>query len=219
MWTIHCRTAWWTCSGTEGAGGDCQGADWGRQAVEEGVGERKEEEEEEDDAQSVEREDGEAVWMLQGRAQGREAHVVTEGVTQHRAYQVTCPDEDKGCVGSEDCSVGELKHCREKDPRDCALFKTQQLNHVVEVGHAEEQGASEDGGGRAGAGDQHGQHAGPEHQLLSQRGHHLVPQPAHVAEAQGPEARVESHPYAIHEGPGTVCSLLDEGAQKQHRCE
>lgn len=56
--------------------------------------------------------------------------------------------------------------------------------------HSEEEGAGEDGGQRTSAGHQHGQHAGSEHQLLCQRRHHLVPQPAHVTDAQRPEPRV-----------------------------
>lgn len=105
--------------------------------------------------------------------------------------------------------------CREEDPRQRALPEPQQLDHVVEVSwksaqtqksspihqhqprppkpqltHSEEQRAGEDGGGRPSTGHQHGQHAGPEHQLLRQRRHHLVPQPAHVADAQRPEAGI-----------------------------
>lgn len=55
-----------------------------------GVCEGEEEEHEEDDAQHVGGEDGGPVRVLQSRADGREAHVVTEGVTEHRAHQVTC---------------------------------------------------------------------------------------------------------------------------------
>lgn len=53
--------------------------------------------------------------------------------------------------------------------------------------YSEEEGTGQHGSGGTGAGYQHGQHTSPEHQLLSQRGHHLVPQPAHVPEAQSPE--------------------------------
>lgn len=35
-----------------------------------------------------------------------------------------------------------------------------------ELTHSKEEWAGEDGGGGAGAGHQHGQHTGPEHQLL-----------------------------------------------------
>lgn len=79
--------------------------------------------------------------------------------------------------------------CREEDPRQRALPEPQQLDDVVEVSwksvrvrdprrsinltlpepgltHSKEQRAGEDGGGRPGTGHQHGQHAGPEHQLL-----------------------------------------------------
>lgn len=82
---------WGQASGeAEGAGGGGEGADWCREAVVGGVSEGEEEEEEEEDTQQVGGEDGEAVWVLQCRANGRETHVVTEGVTEHWTHQVTC---------------------------------------------------------------------------------------------------------------------------------
>lgn len=150
----------------EGAGGGSQGADWGGEAVKGGVCEGEEEKEEEEDPQQVGGDDGEAVGVLQGSADGRETHVVTEGVAEDWTHQVTCSDEDEGSVGPEHCGVGELKHCGEEDPRQRPLSEPQQLDHVVEVSHSKKQRAGEDGGGRTSTGNQHGQHAGPEDQLL-----------------------------------------------------
>lgn len=77
-------------SEADGAEGGRQSADWRGEAIVGGVSEGEEEEDEEDDPQHVGGQDGGPVRVLQGRADGREAHVVTEGVTEHRAHQVTC---------------------------------------------------------------------------------------------------------------------------------
>lgn len=140
----------------EGAGGGGESADRCGEAVVGGVSEGEEEEEEKEDTQQVGGEDGDAVGVLHGCADGRETHVVTEGVAEHRAHQVTCSDEDKGSVGSEHCCVGELEHCREEDPWQCPLSEAQQLDHMVEMSHSKEERAGEYGSGRAGAGHQHG---------------------------------------------------------------
>lgn len=55
-----------------------------------GVSEGEEEQDEEDHPQHVGGEDGGPVRVVQGCADGWEAHVVTEGVTEHRTHQVTC---------------------------------------------------------------------------------------------------------------------------------
>jgi len=72
----------------EGAGGGGEGAHGRGQAVVGGVCEGEEEEQEEDDAHQVGREDADGVGVLHHRADGREAHVVTEGVAEHRTNQV-----------------------------------------------------------------------------------------------------------------------------------
>lgn len=121
------------CSGeAKRAGGGAETARRRDSAVEGGVGEGEEEEEEEEDPQQVGGQDAEPVGVLQGAANGREAHVVAEGVTEHRADQMTCKssgqgaatstgqraapellltcsDEDEGRVGPEHRRVGELK--------------------------------------------------------------------------------------------------------------
>lgn len=74
----------------EGAGRGSEGADWCGEAIVGRVSEGKEEEEEEDDPKQVGGEDGEALRVLQGCADGRETHVVTEGVAEDWAHQVTC---------------------------------------------------------------------------------------------------------------------------------
>lgn len=71
--------------------------------------------------------------VLQGSAQGREAHVITERVAQHRPHQVTCSDKYEGSVSSKDSGVGELEHCSEKDPRHSALSESQQFDHMMKV--------------------------------------------------------------------------------------
>lgn len=81
----------------EGAGRGCESADRCGEAVEGGVGEGEEEEEEEEDPQQVGGEDGDAVGVLHGRADGGETHVVTEGVAEHRAHQVTCNTYEIKC--------------------------------------------------------------------------------------------------------------------------
>lgn len=85
-------TAVWLIPDSEADGADRgrQSADWRGEAVVGGVGEGEEEEDEEDHAQHVGGEDGGPVRVLQSRADGREAHVVTEGVAEHRTHQVTC---------------------------------------------------------------------------------------------------------------------------------
>lgn len=81
----------WQGSGeAEGAGRGGEGADWGGEAVVVGVSEGEQEEKEEEDPQHVGGEDSEAVRVLQRCADGREAHVVTEGVAEHWTNQVTC---------------------------------------------------------------------------------------------------------------------------------
>lgn len=150
----------------EGAGGGGKGADRGGETIEGGVSEGEEEEEEEKDPKQVGGEDGKAVGVLQRCADGRETHVVAEGVAQNRTDEVACSNEDEGSVGSKHCCVGELEHCREEDPRQRPLSEPQQLDDMVEVSHSKEERAGEDGSRRAGTGHQHGQHAGPEHQLL-----------------------------------------------------
>lgn len=103
-------------SGANGARHGGQGADGCGQAIEERVSHGEDKEEEEDDPQHVEGEDGEALGVIQGRAESGKTHVVAEGMAQHRTHQMTCPDENKGCVSSKYCSVGELEHCREENP-------------------------------------------------------------------------------------------------------
>lgn len=78
----------------EGAGGGGEGADWCNEAIVGGVSEGEEEKEEEEDPQQVGREDGYAVGVLQRCADGRETHVVTERVAEHRTHQVTCNTEE-----------------------------------------------------------------------------------------------------------------------------
>lgn len=73
----------------EGAGEEAEGADRRGHAVVGGVGEGEEEEKEEEDPQQVRREDGDAVRVLQRCADGGEAHVVAEGMAEHRTHQVT----------------------------------------------------------------------------------------------------------------------------------
>ena len=73
----------------EGAGGGGEGAHGRGEAVVGGVSEGEEEEEEEDDPHQVGGEDGEAVGVLHRCADGRETHVVTEGVAEHGTHQVT----------------------------------------------------------------------------------------------------------------------------------
>ena len=73
----------------EGAGVGGKGADWCGEAIVEGVSEGEEEEEEEEDPQQVGGEDDDALGVLQGCADGRETHVVAEGMAQDRANQVT----------------------------------------------------------------------------------------------------------------------------------
>lgn len=79
----------------EWAGGGSEGANWGGEAIVGGVSKGKEEEEEEKDPQQVGREDGDTVGMLQSCADGRETHVVTEGVAKHWTHQVTCNTEEE----------------------------------------------------------------------------------------------------------------------------
>lgn len=150
-------------AGGTGKGGE--GADW--EAVIGGVGEGEQKEKEEEDPQQIGGEDSESVRVLQSCADGRETHVVTEGVAKYRTNQVACSDEDEGCVGSKHCRVGKLKHCREENTQQSALSEPQQLNHMVEVSHSEKEGAGYDSGRRTSTGHQHGQHACSEHQLLS----------------------------------------------------
>lgn len=123
------------CSGeAEGVGGGAESAHRRDGAVERGIGEGEEEEKEEEDSQQVGGKDGELVGVCQGAADRWEAHVVAEGVAEHRADQVTwnsvgdggqggallpwrpererlltCSDEDEGRVGPEQGCVGELK--------------------------------------------------------------------------------------------------------------
>lgn len=73
----------------EGTGDGGEGADGGGKAVEDGVCEGEEEKKEKEDPQQVAGQDGETMGVLQGHAKGREAHVVTERVAQHRPHQVT----------------------------------------------------------------------------------------------------------------------------------
>lgn len=76
-------------SGADGPMSGGQGADWCGQTVEERVSHGKEEEEEENDPQHVERENREAVRVVQGRAESWKTHVVAEGMAQHRTHQMT----------------------------------------------------------------------------------------------------------------------------------
>lgn len=76
------------------------------------VCEGEEEEEEEDYPEQVGGEDRVTLRVLEGRADGGETHVVTEGVAQHRAHQVTCSEKNEGCVCPKHCCVRELEHCR-----------------------------------------------------------------------------------------------------------
>lgn len=99
----------------EGAGGGGEGADGCGEAVEGRVGEREEEKKEEENPEQVGGEDGEAMGVFQSSADGRESHVVTEGVAEDRTHQVTCSDENKSSVGPKHSCVGELEHCREED--------------------------------------------------------------------------------------------------------
>lgn len=69
--------------------GGGEGANWRGGAVVVWVGEREEKEEEENDPEKVGGEDGEAVGVLQGCADGREAYVVTEGVAEDWSHQVS----------------------------------------------------------------------------------------------------------------------------------
>lgn len=73
----------------KGAGGRSEGTDRCGETIIEGVCEREEEDKKEKDPQHVGRKNHEALWMIQCCADGRETHVVTEGVTQNRTHQVT----------------------------------------------------------------------------------------------------------------------------------
>lgn len=75
---------------------------------------------------------------------------------------------------------------------------------MVKMSNTKEERACEDCGGGAGAGYQHGKHACPKHQLLCQWRYNLVPQPAHVAQTQRPEAWVDYNFYPINEPPGAI---------------
>lgn len=103
-------------SGADGARRGGQGADGCEQTIEEWVSHGEDEEEEENNAQHIEKENREAVRVVQGCAESWKTHVVAEGMAQHRTHQMTCPDEYKGCISSKYCSVGELEHCREENP-------------------------------------------------------------------------------------------------------
>lgn len=76
-------------SGANGARHGGQGADGCGQAIEERVSHGEDKEEEEDDPQHVEGEDGEALGVIQGRAESGKTHVVAEGMAQHRTHQMT----------------------------------------------------------------------------------------------------------------------------------
>lgn len=89
----------------EGAGGGGEGADWCGDAVVGGVSEGEEKEEEEEDPQQVRGEDGNAVGVLQRRADGGETHVVTEGVAEHRTHQVACNKEEALTLDLVPCDV------------------------------------------------------------------------------------------------------------------
>lgn len=65
----------------------------------------KQEENEEDHTQEVKGEDGEALRVLEGCADGRKAHIVTEGMAQHRAHQMTSSEKDECCVSSKHSCV------------------------------------------------------------------------------------------------------------------
>lgn len=76
-------------SGADGSRCGGQGADGCGQTIEEWVSHGEDEEEEENDPQHVERENREAVRVVEGRAQSRKTHVVAEGMAQHRTHQMT----------------------------------------------------------------------------------------------------------------------------------
>lgn len=78
-------------AGGTGKGGE--GADW--EAVIGGVGEGEQKEKEEEDPQQIGGEDSESVRVLQSCADGRETHVVTEGVAKYRTNQVACNRQKK----------------------------------------------------------------------------------------------------------------------------
>lgn len=79
----------------QGAGGGGESANRCGEDVVKRIGEREEEEEEEEDPQQVGGENGEAVGVLQGCADGGETHVVTKGVAEDWAHQVTCNREER----------------------------------------------------------------------------------------------------------------------------
>lgn len=76
----------------ERAGRGAEAADRCDSSIEGGVSEGEKEEEEEEDPKQVGGQDGESVGVLHGGADGWESHVVTEGVAEHRADQVTWND-------------------------------------------------------------------------------------------------------------------------------
>lgn len=78
----------------EGAGGGGESAHRCGEAIVGGVGEGEQAEQEEEYPHQVGGEDGEAVGVLHCRGDSRETHVVTEGVAEHRAHQVTCSREE-----------------------------------------------------------------------------------------------------------------------------
>lgn len=79
-----------TSGEAQGAGRGGEGANRCWEHVVVRISEREEEEEEEEDTQKVTGKGGEAMGVIQGCADGRETHVVTEGVAEDGADQVTC---------------------------------------------------------------------------------------------------------------------------------
>lgn len=79
-----------------------EGAEWGGErtdgcgpAIEDWVSHGEEAEQKEQHSQHIEEQNSKAMWMFQCWTQCRKTHVVTEWVTQHRAYQVTWGGQKK----------------------------------------------------------------------------------------------------------------------------
>ena len=70
-----------------------------------------------------------------------EPHEVAVGVDQEGGGEVTGSDKQQGGVHPEDCCVRELEHGDEKRGED-RFSLLDPLNHVVEVGHAKEEGTN-----------------------------------------------------------------------------
>lgn len=118
-------------AGGTGKGGE--GADW--EAVIGGVGEGEQKEKEEEDPQQIGGEDSESVRVLQSCADGRETHVVTEGVAKYRTNQVACNRQKKTAIYSHWLTALQLpsaSHSAVTGEKQMLWFKNNPLNPVTE---------------------------------------------------------------------------------------